>query len=117
MHALGFPEAETVAEATEAGGELLAWRETDAGTERALVRCVRSTKNVGIAEVKVLLKELEDRADCLGGYLVVTTDFTPACKKAADESDGRLTLVSGGELWRHLHIQGLLPTSNGPQSG
>lgn len=114
MQALGFPEAETVAEATVSGGELLAWRQTDAGTERVLVRCVRSAKNIGIAEAKALLKELEERADCLGGYLVVTTDFTPACKKAADESDGRLALVSGAELWRHLHIQGLLPPASRP---
>jgi hypothetical protein len=117
MQALGYPEAETVVSATDAGGTLLAWRETDAGRERVLVRCVRTEKNVGIAEAKALLQELDERSDCVGGYLVVTTDFTPACKKAADESEGRLALVSGAELWRHLHIQGLLPASGQALSG
>jgi len=55
-----------------------------------------------------LLQALEPRSDWLGGYLVTTSDFTSACKKAADQSSGRLALVSGAELWRHLHIQGLV---------
>ncbi len=47
---------------------------------------------------------VEDRGDCLGGYLVTTADFTNACKSLADESEGRLALVSGAEFYRHLHI-------------
>ena len=39
-------------------------------------------------------------------YLIATSDFTPACKKHADQAAGKLALVSGAELWRHLHILG-----------
>ena len=35
-----------------------------------------------------------------------TSDFTSSCRKFADDSDGRLALVSGSELYRHLHILG-----------
>lgn len=105
MQALGFPLCEPVGEPTEGGGELIASRETDAGTERVLVRTVRSEKNVGISEAKVLLKEASLR-DCMGAYLIATSDFTPACKKHADQPGGKLALVSGAELWRHLHILG-----------
>jgi hypothetical protein len=40
----------------------------------------------------------------MGAYLIATSDFTPACKKHADQPGGKLALVSGAELWRHLHI-------------
>jgi hypothetical protein len=51
---------------------------------------------------------MEPEADWLGGYLVTTSDFTAACRKLSDQSAGRLALVAGAELWRHLHIQGLV---------
>ncbi len=72
------------------------------------MHCVRSEKNVGVAEAKALLESLGPDVEWLGGYLVTTSDFTAACKKAADKSAGQLALVSGAELWRHLHIQGLV---------
>ena len=105
MQALGYPACEPAGEPTEASGDLIASRETDAGPERVLVRIIRSEKNVGIGEAKVLLKEASLK-ECAGAYLVVTSDFTPACKKHADMAGGKLALVSGAELWRHLHILG-----------
>ena len=73
-----------------------------------LVRCVRSSKSVGVAEARALLLDLGPEGEWLGGYLVATSDFTSACKKIADQSAGRLALVSGAELWRQLHIQGVV---------
>jgi hypothetical protein len=108
VRALRFDEVETTRAADETGGDLTARRTVEGQTERVLVRCVRSEKNIGVAEAKGLLQALEPRSDWLGGYLVTTSDFTSACKKAADQSSGRLALVSGAELWRHLHIQGLV---------
>ena len=58
-------------------------------------------------EAKAMLRALGKQDDLLGGYLVATTDFTPACKKLAEESQGKLALVSGPELVRHLHIWGM----------
>lgn len=106
--ALGFDQVETTRAADESGGDLTARRSVEGHTERVLIRCVRSEKNVGVAEAKALLQSLEPRHEWLGAYLVTTSDFTSACKKAADQSSGRLALVSGAELWRHLHIQGLV---------
>ena len=109
VRALGFEDVEATRPADETGGELSARRVVEGGTEmRPRSRCVRSDKNVGVAEAKDLLQTVEPRKDYLGGYLVTTSDFTPACKKAADQSAGRLALVSGAELRRHLHIQGLV---------
>jgi hypothetical protein len=105
---LGFDEVEITRPADDAGGELTARRTLEGSTEQVLVRCVRSEKNVGVAEAKALLEALEPEPEWLGGYLVTTSDFTPACKKAADKSAGRLALVSGADLWRNLHIQGLV---------
>jgi len=108
VRVLGFEDVEVTRPADETGGELEARRVVDGGAEHVLVRLVRSDKNVGVAEAKGLLQTLEPRKDYLGGYLVTTSDFTLACKKAADQSAGRLALVSGAELWRHLHIQGVV---------
>ena len=74
--------------------------------ERVLVRSIRTHNNVGVAKARALLKAVETRRDCMGAYLVTTTDFTASCKNLADDSDGRLAIVSGAELYRHLHILG-----------
>jgi hypothetical protein len=105
MQALGFPKCEPASEPTEVGGDMIAWRETDGEPEQVLIRVMRSQKNIGIGEAKVLMKEASLK-ECLGAYLIVTSDFTPACKRHADQSGGKLGLVSGAELWRHLHILG-----------
>jgi hypothetical protein len=49
---------------------------------------------------------METRKDCIGAYLVTTSDFTASLKTYADDSGGLLALVSGTELYRHLHILG-----------
>jgi hypothetical protein len=64
--------------------------------------------NVGVSEAREVLDVLGQHTDCLGAYFLVTSDFTPSCKKLADESKGQLALVSGIEFYRHLHILGLL---------
>jgi hypothetical protein len=108
MQAFGFPHAkrlETAGEGDEdVRQDVLAWRQGPTGEERALGRVIRSDKNVGVAEGRALLKTLDEREDCLGAYLVTTTDFTSACKSLSDESEGRLALVAGPEFYRHLHI-------------
>ena len=83
-----------------------AWREGEQGTERVLVRFLRTDENVGVAKARALVKSMEMRDDCQGAYLITTSDFTAACKSFADETEGRLALVSGPELYRHLHILG-----------
>jgi superfamily II DNA or RNA helicase len=106
IKALGYPEVEPLDEPDQEGGYLIAWREDGEEIERVLVRCIRTHNNVGVAKARALLKAMETRRDCMGAYLVTTTDFTASCKNFADDSDGRLALVSGAELYRHLHILG-----------
>lgn len=106
MGALGYPESEVLDSSEEEGGYLLAWREAEGGVERVLVRCLQTSDNVGVAKARALLKAMEMRRDCVGAYLITTSDFTAACRKLADESQGQLALVSGAELYRHLHILG-----------
>ena len=106
IKALGYPEVDPLDEPDEEGGYLLAWRGSGDEVERVLVRCIRTDRNVGVAKARALLKAMETRRDCMGAYLVATTDFTASCKNYADDSDGKLALVSGAELYRHLHILG-----------
>jgi hypothetical protein len=106
IKALGYPEIEPLDEGNEGGSYLLAWRESEGEVERVLVRSMSTHKNVGIAKARALLKAMEIRRDCVGAYLITTSDFTSSCRKFADDSDGRLALVSGSELYRHLHILG-----------
>ncbi len=106
MKALGYPEATLLDEQELGPGYLLAWRDGEEGVERVLVRCIQGPDNVGVAQGRSLLKEMEARGDSVGAYLMSTADFTSACRKLADESEGRLALVSGAELYRHLHILG-----------
>jgi superfamily II DNA or RNA helicase len=106
MAALGFPEVEDLRPPDETGAELLARREEEGEIEQVLVRVMRVEKNVGVGLGRELLEDMQVRGDCQAAYLVSTMDFTPACKKLARESEGELSLVSGGELGRHLHILG-----------
>lgn len=106
IKALGYPETEQLDEADDEGGYILAWRVDGPEVERVLVRCIRTESNVGVAKARALLKAMETRRDCMGAYLVATADFTASCKKFADDTDGQLALVSGSELYRHLHILG-----------
>ena len=106
MRAWGFPQADILRGPDEDGGDLMAARESEQGREQLLVRCMRGAKDVGVGEGRSLLSEMHNWENCIGTYLVATADFTAACKKLADESRGRLALVSGVELYRHLHLLG-----------
>ncbi len=106
MEALGFSEVEALREPGEKGGDLLVWREGPEGVERVMVRCMRGEKDVGVGQARRLMKAMKKQGDCLGAYLVSTSGFTRSCRKFADESEGRLALVAGAELYRHLHILG-----------
>jgi hypothetical protein len=110
MNALGFPDTESLGEPKNKGGDMLAWRRDEQNkVDRVLVRYIRSEKNIGVKQGRKLLKELDRRLDSLAAYLVATTEFTSSCRKLADESEGRLALISGTELYRHLHIIGWSP--------
>ncbi len=106
MEALGYPNAKILGEPDYRVGNLVAWNAEDVAFERVYVRCIRAEKNIGVAEGRNVLKDMEAEEDCKIAYLVSTLDFTPACKTLADESDGILVLVSGSELRRHLQILG-----------
>jgi hypothetical protein len=106
IKALGYPEVEALDDPDEEGGYLLAWRQAEGVVERILIRCIRSSSNIGVSKGRALLKAMETRRDCVGTYLVTTSDFTATLKTLADESGGELALVSGAELYRHLHILG-----------
>ncbi|MEW6568266.1 MAG: SNF2-related protein [Chloroflexota bacterium] len=106
MLALGFEGSEVIRGPQESGGDLVASRGSGPEAERVLVRCVRGAKDVGVGEGRELLAALNARPDLRAAYLVSTAHFTPACIRLALESGGRLTLVSGAEFYRHLHILG-----------
>ena len=108
IRALGFQEVEPAGLPARDGGYLLATRRTDTGQERILVRYMKVDTNVGVSDAREVLEILGRQRDCLGAYFLATSDFTPSCKKLADESNGQLALVSGVEFYRHLHILGLL---------
>lgn len=106
MKALGYTEVDPLGEPEEQGGYLIASQKTPEGFERVLVKYMASNKNIGIAEARSLMEAMQARGDCTGAYLITTSDFTTACRGYADESEGQLAMVSGSELYRHLHILG-----------
>lgn len=106
MKALGYQDVEPIGEPGEQGGYVLAWQDAQGGVDRVLVNYMASNKNVGIASARSLMEEMQARGDCTGAYLITTSDFTTACRNFADETEGQLALVSGSELYRHLHILG-----------
>lgn len=106
-HALGFPNSARTSDPDFDGLSLKA--SPGIGTQGdVLVRVLRSEKNVGVAEGRALLEVVDEEEGYVGGCLVATTDFTTACKDLAEESEGRLSLVSGTEFYRHLRILGWL---------
>jgi hypothetical protein len=108
IHALGFPEIEQLFGNSQIGVDLLAWREAEGRIERILVRCLSEEGNVGVADARSALDLLDEHPDISRAYLVGTGDFSAAAKKAAEESDGRLELITGSELARHLRLLGKL---------
>jgi hypothetical protein len=108
MGALGYPETVVMDGSTEDCTDLLAWRSEKKKVERVFVRYIRAAKNVGVGEARSVLEVMESQTNCDSAYLIVTTDFTRACKELAEDSGDRLLLISGAELRRHLRIMGRL---------
>jgi hypothetical protein len=108
IRALGFTQIEQVGRPDESGSDFVAWVTSAAGAERIFIRCLRLEMPAEVVEGEALLDELKDRPDCLGAYLIATTEFTPACRRLAERSDGRLVLVDGSEFYRHLRVLGLV---------
>lgn len=86
----------------------MAWVTSAAGAERIFIRCLRLEAAGEVDEGGAILDELKDRPDCVGAYLIATVEFTPACRRLAQGSDGRLALVDGSEFLRHLRVLGLV---------
>ncbi len=103
---LGFEEAEVVRGPAVAGGDVVVRRRSGTEEERVLVRCIPSTKDVGVGEGRELLTALNSRPALAAAYLATTADFTPACRRLALETGGRLRLISGAEIDRYLHLEG-----------
>lgn len=116
IHAMGFPEIEQLFGNSQAGVDLLAWREAEGKIERILVRCLTDEGNVGVADARLALDLLDEHPDISRAYLVGIGDFSAAAKKTAEESDGRLELISGSELARHLRLLGKLTDEPGDPS-
>lgn len=111
LHALGFPDIEQLLGNSQSGVDLLAWREAGDRIERVLVRCLDVEGTVGVADARLALELLDAHPDISRAYLVGIGDFSPAAKKVAEESAGRLELISGSELARHLRLLGRLGES------
>jgi superfamily II DNA or RNA helicase len=106
LAALGYEYTEQLEPIDDQGGNLLAWQLFEDDVARILVRYFRTEDNIGVAEVRKHLETLDERGDCNAAYLITTSDFTSACRTLAEESRGRIELVNGSELFRHLHILG-----------
>jgi Restriction endonuclease/SNF2-related domain len=104
---LGFDSTRRLTEAGEEGLSFLACRR--GGADCRLVHCLRTGKNIGVQEARAVIEEAEQREDCRGALLLVTTEFTPACKKLAEDSGGHLALLSGEDLYRHFRELGVVP--------
>jgi len=106
IQALGYSLVELIGEPDENGGDMLARRQELGVIERVLVRFIRTKKKISVSQGRALLSEMEAREDCSGACLVTTTDFTYPCEKLAGESQDRLKLIAGAELYRHIQILG-----------
>ena len=104
---LGFDSTRRLTEAKDGGLAFLACRR--GGADCRLVHCLRTGKNIGVQEARTLIDEAEQRQDCRGALLLVTTEFPPACKKLAEDSGGGLALLSGEDLYRHFRALGVVP--------
>ncbi|HMK07618.1 MAG TPA: restriction endonuclease [Anaerolineales bacterium] len=108
IRALGFTQVERVRPPDSSGCDFLAWVTSPSGAARIFIRCLRLEAAGEVEEGEAILDELKDRPDCVGAYLIATTEFTPACRRLAEASDGRLALVDGSEFLRHLRVLGLV---------
>jgi hypothetical protein len=108
IRAFGFTQVERVRPPDDAGCDFLAWATLTAGAEQVFIRCLRLEAAGEVEEGEAVLDELKDRPGCVGAYLIATVEFTPACRRLAEGSDGRLALVDGSEFLRHLRVLGLV---------
>jgi hypothetical protein len=108
IRAFGFTQLERVRPPDDSGCDFLAWVTSAAGAEQVFIRCLRLEAAGEVDEGEALLDELKDRPDCVGAYLIATVEFTPACRRLAEGSQGRLALVDGSEFLRHLRVLGLV---------
>jgi len=108
IRAFGFTQVERVRPPDEGGCDFLAWATLTAGAEQIFIRCLRLEAAGEVEEGEAVLDELKDRPECVGAYLIATVEFTPACRRLAEGSDGRLALVDGSEFLRHLRVLGLV---------
>jgi hypothetical protein len=108
LRALGFTQVERVGPPEESGCDFTAWLTSAAGAQRVFIRCLRQDTAIEVFEGETILDELKDRPDCVGAYLIGTTEFHPVCRELAEASGGRLGLVDGSEFFRHLRVLGLV---------
>jgi hypothetical protein len=108
IRAFGFTQVERARPADASGCDFLAWVTLAAGAEQIFIRCLRLEAAGEVEEGEAVLDELKDRPECIGAYLIATVEFTPACRRLAEGSDGRLALVDGSEFMRHLRVLGLV---------
>ena len=108
IQALGYPLVELIGEPGEDQVDMLARRQELGEVERVLVRFINTKKKISVSQGRALLSDMEAREDYSGAHLVTTTDFTYPCEKLANESEGRLRLIAGAELYRHIQIMGML---------
>ncbi|HET7011346.1 MAG TPA: SNF2-related protein [Anaerolineales bacterium] len=107
LRARGFDTTRRLTAPEESGLSFIACR--PGGGECVLVRCLRTVKTVGVAEARQTMEDADKRPDCDGAYLLTMSDFTPACKKFAEETGGRLMLLGGVDVYRHLRSRGMVP--------
>lgn len=108
MRALGFTQVERIKPADETGCDFAAWLTSPAGADQVFVRCVRQDLAIDVEDGQAVLDEVRDRPGFAGGYLIATADFTLACRRLAEGSEGRLALVDGAEFFRHLRVLGVV---------
>jgi superfamily II DNA or RNA helicase len=106
MHLMGYTDVKALGEHDEGHEDYIVARLGEAEQDRALVRFLRTEKSVGVQEGRRLLEDMQARPDCQTAYLVVTADFTEACKRLARQSAGKLLLVSGSDWRRRLQDLG-----------
>jgi hypothetical protein len=108
IRAFGFTQVERVRPPDASGCDFLAWVTLAAGAEQVFIRCLRLEAAGESEEGEAVLDELKDRPGCVGAYLIATVEFTPACRRLAEGSEGRLVLVDGSEFLRHLRVLGMV---------
>jgi hypothetical protein len=104
---LGFTTIQRLSDAVAGGPTFVACR--GKRTDCRLVRILRTGRNIGVQEARDLLEEAAQRPESPGALLMATTEFTPACRKYAEDTGGRLSLMAGEDLYAHFRELGVVP--------